>query len=143
VSEVKRVFLPGFTELPGCGERCWSSAIDVDQWGARIQAYGMTSAEASGLRDEILTALIGFNTAQLELAALREELAEMTDNFNIAVRQKLELSKRLTAAEQRNEELTGLIEEFCQRVECGEVRSKQTYAKFKAALKPTESGASE
>ena len=73
MSEVKRVFTVGFTELPDCGDRCWSSAIDVDQWGARIEVYGMTSAEATQLRDEVLTAIVGFDAAQSELAALREE----------------------------------------------------------------------
>lgn len=39
------------------------------------------------------------------------------------------LQQRLTVAEQ-------LMQEFCDRVDRGEVRSKTTYAKFKDALKP-------
>jgi len=57
------------------------------------------------------------------------ELAEMTDNFNIVVRQKIELAKQ-------NGEFSKLMQEFCRRVEAGEVRSKTTYTKFKAALNP-------
>ena len=86
--------------------------------------------------------------AQSELAALREELAKYKlaverlggtvekvagvakDNKDCAE----DLKQRLADAERRNAEFRGLIEEFCQRVECGEVRSKATYAKFKAAL---------
>lgn len=72
---------------------------------------------------------------QLDAQRLRADtaeakLAEMTDNFNIVVRQKLQLSKNLETA-------LGLMQEFCDRVERGEVRSKATYAKFKAALNPS------
>lgn len=99
-----------------------------------------------------------------ELSALRDDLVYMTTDRN-------DFRKRLTAAEQRNAELkaevevqreskeqwekvaadwvlksqtfSNLMQEFCDRVDRGEVRSKSTYAKFKAALKPTESGASD
>ena len=38
------------------------------------------------------------------------------------------------ALQQRVDLLQGLMQEFCERVDRGEVRSKTTYAKFKAAL---------
>ena len=48
------------------------------------------------------------------------------------------LQQRLTAADELNDLMRGLMQEFCDRVDRGEVRSKTTYAKFKAALSQTE-----
>lgn len=40
----------------------------------------------------------------------------------------------LTAVQAENERLREAAEEFCRRVEAGEIRSKRSYAAFKAAL---------
>lgn len=104
----------------------------------------MTSAEASGLRDEILTALIGFNTAQSELSALREELAQVKKTsiveimaLNGVIRRQ---SEEMTAAEQRNAELVDLLE-LINRERC--FLTNDEWFRVRAAIKPTESGASE
>ena len=84
---------------------------------------------------------LGWNSAQSELAALREELAKMTDNFNIVVRQKSEFSKRLTAAEQRNADLVEVLK--MARFHVSMEGTQDECDRIEAALKPTKSGASE
>lgn len=51
-----RAYHRGITEQE-TGDRCFSAAIDVDSWGARIQAYGMTYDEATELRNEVIAAV--------------------------------------------------------------------------------------
>jgi len=54
----------------------------------------------------------------------------MNDTLKAAGR----IGAELGAAKAENERLRGLLREFCERVERGEVRSKSTYAKFRDAL---------
>lgn len=84
--------------------------------------------------------------AQSELAALREELAGLQSSCAID-RRHLDrmidngddLQQRLTAAEQRNSELTGLL---VSSVELIPMRHTRIRNSIYSALKPTESGAS-
>lgn len=95
-----------------------------------------------------------FDTAQFELAALREDLeSERTLRRNHAARihelsdQTKDIQQRLTAAEQRNAELVGLLEEALGSVyvDAGKCDSttvwKETVnlaARIEIAIKPTE-----
>ena len=80
-----------------------------------------------------------FDAAQSELAALREDLAAIINNRN-------ELKERLTAAEQRNVGLVELLEEVLSEVPHGwgaSFSESELADRIRAAIKPTESGASE
>lgn len=77
-----------------------------------------------------------FDAQRLRADTAESELKQMTEFRDNSAKKITRMRDEITAAEQRIEKLTGLIEEFCQRVEAGEVRSKATYAKFKAALNP-------
>lgn len=80
-------------------------------------------------------------SAQSELAALREEVAKQGDDYCKRVDEVIDLQQRLTAAEQRNAELIKLLQHFAN---CADVRQVGTWSmNYVAALKPTESGASE
>lgn len=104
---------------------------------------------------------------QVELAALREELATTRARENMllnnpnnvfkqmcdmALKQRDEFAQRLTAAEQRNATLRGLLEEALGSVYVEARRAETPIAsrihtgladRIEAALKPAESGASE
>lgn len=115
---------------------------------SEVKRYTESCMEGGGVvesKDGELVDYSVYAAAQSELAALREELDEMTDNFNVAVRQKLELSKRLTAAEQWNAELQGLLTVWMFGYETGTLGPGHSniYARTMTAIKPTESGASE
>ena len=125
MSEVKREFSKGHLELPDCGDKCWSGAIDVDNWGARIECYGMTKLEAEGLRDEVFTALS-------HLAALREELAKSNaahevaaENHGLLNAEIFNLEQRLADAERRNAIFIGMLKHFAS---CADVRQVGTLA---------------
>lgn len=82
---------------------------------------------ALGLRTEL-------TSTQSELAALREELAMWKGRTsNVCI--------KLTAAEQRNAELAQLLFYASERL--SKVRYVGLHKRIKAALNPTESGASE
>ncbi len=97
--------------------------------------------------------LIRLSDAQSELAALREELAEWkarcgrrVADIGIVVNDKLDLQQRLTAAEQRNSDLIDLIRKahtWVDRNNFGGWDAYELRDQLAAALKPTESGASE
>lgn len=69
-----------------------------------------------------VTALLTKNADRIE------ELESELNLFTTSVR------KREAVLAKENAELRALVQEFCDRVDRGEVRSKTTYAKFKAAL---------
>lgn len=82
-----------------------------------------------------------YDAAQAELAALREELETSRAAHQITAQAATSAQKRLTAAEQRNAELERRLKHFAN---CADVRQVGAMAMdFVAALKPTESGASE
>jgi hypothetical protein len=104
------------------------------------------------------------DAAQSELSALREELADMSNSLELSKAEltwqeqdNVDLRKSLTAAEQRNAELTKAIADAEYRADQGKVWNGMgwTYTGLhshgqqkvldilRAALKPTESGASE
>jgi DnaJ-class molecular chaperone len=79
-------------------------------------------------------------SAQSELAALREELASNTMTIQELAGANDEQQQRLTAAEQRNAALEGLLRGLCDNP----YNFTATYReRIKATLDPTESGASE
>jgi septal ring factor EnvC (AmiA/AmiB activator) len=115
--------------------------VEAD-WPEYEPIWRMIERRVAGLPEEL-------TAAQSELAALREELAKTRE----AAKEELEgvkytrrkfrqerddLQQRLTAAEQRNAELEGLLHEVLKEPWLYDVK-----AKILAALKPTESGASE
>lgn len=88
-----------------------------------------------------------YDAAQSELAALREELTGLQSSCAIDRRHldrmidhSDDLQQRLTAAEQRNAELTGVLRDLVNGKGLSLVTIKEL---IDAALKPTESGASE
>lgn len=84
-----------------------------------------------------------FDAAQSELAALREELGTMTAAAK-ALRDEWRVDQqRLTAAEQRNAVLVKAATEFMEYAESGWDHFPDVGVNLRAALKPTESGASE
>jgi hypothetical protein len=108
--------------------------------------------------------LEGYEAAQSELTALREELATMTADRNAEKRMKAcariqrdvqtvlaqERQERLTAAEQRNSELVECAEELADLVEASlgcdytaDSFTTQPIRNALAAIKPTESGATD
>lgn len=88
-----------------------------------------------------------------QVAALREELAELSDlkaYATIPLRERCaerkDLEQRLTAAEQRNAELVELLRGAMPTLDLAAdafKSAKPVRNKVRAALKPTESGASE
>ena len=100
-------------------------------------------------------------TAKSELSALREELAQAKNDRDCERRACIDAHERLTAAEQRNAELVGLLENsesLLESLNCSGIMqftrpdlamSVRNYVReaqsrrLRAALKPTESGASE
>jgi predicted nucleic acid-binding Zn-ribbon protein len=78
---------------------------------------------------------------QSELDDLREELAELEDQFDTLEHSNTTLKLKLSAAEQRNAELVELLDLV--RDEDGYHYTDKLKARIEAALKPTESGASE
>lgn len=97
---------------------------------------------------------------QSELAALREELAKYKggcvdlssqvrelehkmDYWKGEGKRADEAHQRLTAAEQRNAILSKAATEFMEYAECGWDHFPDVGVNLRAALKPTESGASE
>lgn len=84
------------------------------------------------------------------LAILCRLMEEYSDQQNAELKEKLRIetqkakafgnaldiaTKDELALKERVKELEGLMQEFVDRVDRGEVRSKRTYSKFKAALK--------
>lgn len=95
--------------------------------------------------DVCIGAALAQEYAQSELAALREELArvqKISDNYYSLT---VEANQRLADAERRNAELVELLQECVNTVRFGEDFDLPvtTMARIDAALKPTESGASE
>jgi hypothetical protein len=85
-----------------------------------------------------------FYAAQSELAALREELADLRMAFANRVARVSELSTSLTAAEQRNEEAVSLLHDASIQLAGWVKPTEFPRAGIIAFLsKPTESGASE
>lgn len=84
-----------------------------------------------------------FDAAQSELAALREELAEIKES--LAYRGSLlnRTQQRAEAAEQRNAELVELLRSIKRHDPDTQCMSYPMHRRIDAALKPTESGASE
>lgn len=89
-----------------------------------------------------------YDTALSQLAALREELLRLEEEYDTLEHSNITIKQCLTAAEQRNANLTALL----QRVVDSSVLSFEQDAPEEleslevdicAALKPTESGASE
>lgn len=90
-----------------------------------------------------------YNAAIDERDALREELAEEKERssqygraFNETSRKLNELQPRLTAAQQRNAELVELLHKARRSIDPS-CAGKALRMELDAALKPTESGASE
>jgi muramoyltetrapeptide carboxypeptidase LdcA involved in peptidoglycan recycling len=77
--------------------------------------------------------------AQSELAALREELAEANIEVGSQRHFRESAEQLLTSAEQRNAELVELLRDCRLRT----IWPSDLTARIDAALKPTESGASE
>jgi hypothetical protein len=91
-----------------------------------------------------------FDDAQSELAALREELAaakQLASAWKEQERlrgiQAINAGEALTAAEQRNATLVKAATEFMEYAESGWDHFPDVGMNLRAALKPTESGASE
>lgn len=85
-----------------------------------------------------------------ELAALREELAITNRNLDETVEQGSRLRLRLTAAEQRNAEMSSMLVDVLEWFDDGVSRSDAEFAFLRDIAnylashdKPTESGASE
>lgn len=117
MSEVKRYEMMGkFETSEGKGFELINPKMVLEQ---DFEAQRLRADTAEAERDDAL-ALAGAWKEQERLRGI----------------QAINASSDLAAAEQRLEQFTGLIEEFCQRVEAGEVRSRVTYAKFKAAINP-------
>lgn len=78
---------------------------------------------------------------QPELAALREELAELEDQFDTLEHSNITLNLKLSAAEQRNAAIEGVLRDIVS----GNASSLTVIRSLAVAAlaKPTESGASE
>jgi len=90
------------------------------------------------------------DTAVAEVAALREELADLAElkaYVTIPLRERCaerkELQQRLTAAEQRNSDLVELLRAIKRHDPDTQCMTYPMHRRIDAALKPTESGASE
>jgi hypothetical protein len=86
-----------------------------------------------------------YDAAQSELAALREELAQLR-RWEQTIRENSPLVQRLTAAEQRNAELVELLRDAACAVKDHAMTAWAVplYIRINNALaQPTESGASE
>lgn len=131
-------FAKGFTDPVGDCEK-FEAGITVNAWLQRIVVYGDSPSDAEALRDQIMSSaereaalreeLAKFKAGCVDLSSQVRELEHKMDYYKGEGLRADALQQRLTVAEQ-------LMQEFCDRVDRGEVRSKATYAKFKAALKP-------
>lgn len=78
--------------------------------GQTVKKWSVTARDVIQSIPELQTLSKNFDAAQSELAALREELATMHREFEIGQQNWVEGMKSLTAAEQRNSELTQALE---------------------------------
>ena len=101
-------------------------ATDRDIWKA--EAERMTS---------------GYDAAQSELAALREEMTKLEDRAAELSGEVLSLKLERNAAEQRNVELVELLQSIKRHDPDTQCMSYPMHRRIDAAIKPTESGASE
>jgi hypothetical protein len=130
----------------------WVGVVTDDE-GKQVHGLHLATAEYP---EEGSTTLVEFEApeedAQSELAALREELAEVRNAVPNSTRELVDLRKSLAAAEQRNAELIKSIEAINASASTAHV--SQSLWKLKtvmasiaritdAAIKPTESGGSE
>lgn len=86
----------------------------------------------------------GYDAAQVELDALREELLRLEEEYDTLEHANITLKLNFAAAEQRNAELIELLRDSYPTMPCynGALKS-EIRDRIEAALKPTESGASE
>ncbi len=64
------VFKKGFIDSVGdCGK--FSAAIDVDEWGARIEVYGDTYNDAEQLRDRVFDSMNGMSGPTIDILTMK------------------------------------------------------------------------
>lgn len=121
-------------------EMCFNTpdcvVVEAD-WPEYEAVWRMIERRVAGLPEEL-------SAAQSELAALREELAKTRESHESMRADLIATDERLTAAEQRNAECIALL----RRSTSADGQDVKTWWNdraliLQAALKPTESGASE
>ena len=79
-----------------------------------------------------------YDAMRAEAEALRAENGRLQADRDRANKYANQASLELDGMRKQLAERDAVLREFCERVECGEVRSKATYAKFKALLSSAE-----
>lgn len=137
-------------------ERLEESERNINYWKnqseIKSRAFDISQAELTAERLRADTAVADANDAERELAALREELAELRqqhaeqscvfcNNSGELLTKVKALQSSLTAAEQRNDDLIDVLKMFAEN---SDDRDVVEISRHQISLsQPTESGASE
>lgn len=124
------------------GDMTPRSRIGGGEW-VRLEDYDAAQVELAALRLQCGGMQMSLDEAAEREDALREELSSNEMIIQELAGANDEQQQRLTAAEQRNAELVELLRDVVELPGARSIRPRTLWAKVDAALKPTESGASE
>lgn len=125
------------------------SNVVVSEANKPFQIFRVSVPDGEHSRRADVVEKFHYDAVKAELAALRERTATMLEEHrkhrDLAIDEQDAISKLLTAAEQRNAELVELLCEAMPHLDTAASAfkaAKPVRDKVRAALKPTESGAS-